>query len=203
MSKGKYILKEHISKKYVCLNNLVKEINDLIAGCDFPYRIECMSQKDEDKIKKLLGNHGCHSQTDTLEPSVHTILAINQKNGDVASFLTWSNFVGGNIKICWIMWSCTKISERNKSLSTLLRLIPILYGIRENYDYVVADTNEKSSKILVDKFGFEWKGDYDLKIGELTRWEISANAVLDLGSEENMNIFWDTFDNWKKCLTKK
>lgn len=199
-----------INTPYKCsaIKQFADTINVFLEKCAFQYKIECMKVNRKDDIKQMIEMSKCHSQaeSDVIEPDtsadIINVLAIHKQTGKVASFLSWENYKNKKVKLIYIMWSCTKIDDRRKGLSTLLRMVPIMYGIHHKFDYVVADTNEQSSPLLVNKFGFEYQETYDAKIGNMTNWDISINTKLKL-EEPYLKTFKATLEKWKQCALRK
>lgn len=55
-----------------------------------------------------------------------------------------------------IDFSCTKIDERRRGLSVLLRAILFQYAINNRIPYIVSNCNESSGGLLSQKFGFSY-----------------------------------------------
>lgn len=155
------------------LNKIIDElqINNLLEKCGQRYSIRCFSMEDAPEIRDLItqtqkiykkGQVGRCFTTDTWDMNheknrnFYSLVAVNNE-GTVISYLSFSIWLNSEGKYDFLLLndSCTKIDERRRGISMLLRYIPIAYAYQYNFTYVGSDTkNVLSRNLLVSKFGF-------------------------------------------------
>ena len=115
-----------------------------------------------------------------------SVMAVSKKK--IVSYLTFSVEKSeiSNDMFVQINYTCTKMDNRRKGLSTLLRILPIMYAYENGINFVVSDTNAKSSGLLKHKFGFTITDNY------IDKFNWDANAYLDI-SEINDEYFQHQF----------
>lgn len=89
--------------------------------------------------------------------------------------------------------SCTDRAHRNRGLSIVLRIVPILFARINRYDLVGADVVEESQQLLVEKCGMRLTGNNWFRNRERTT--MNFNVVLDLKQDDLATTSNNTTEN--------
>ena len=156
------------------------------------YKVSCIRNTHKYRaagIYPFMNPHGdfaddCHKNINTCDDSDAATekcfaVAIEGPHA-IESYLTFTverNEMDGS-RFVLINFSCTKRDKRRIGLSMILRLIPFLYAKESGIPCVASDTNEKSSGLLIHKYGFQRSDDY------LQRFNWAANTWVETASPE-------------------
>jgi hypothetical protein len=179
-----------MGNKYSCSNENIKDsilkINNWLIKCANPYTVQCHFCEDDKTSEMIYENitipSKCHD-TKLNDCSIVYVLAMYK--GKVASYLAFKIYKEP-LPFIEMAWGCTGADSRRKSLSTILRMVPVILALDVGIPLIVSDANDMSGPLLRNKFGFVFNegddgdGEYSEEYGNLIEWQVSPSAYLDM-----------------------